>query len=52
MLLNWMVESVCTDGFLRCSEEGSDLKTTLYIAAVDFLNKAGEEYLFHISFLK
>lgn len=52
MLLDWTAESVCTDGFLRHLEEGSDLKTKLYVATLDFVNKAGEEYLSHASFLK
>lgn len=47
--LNWTAESVCTDGVLWHLEEGSDLKTKLYIATLDS-NEAGEEYLARIKF--
>lgn len=50
MLLNWTANSICTDGFLRHLEEGSDLNLKLCIVVLDFFNKVGEKSLSPVKF--
>lgn len=50
MLLNWTADSVCTVGFLRHLEEGSDLNPKLCISVLDFFNKVDEKSLSPVKF--